>query len=166
MKRILVIFFLVIFLILSISSLRSYLFKPKENPNFKIIKIENKKIININELVLYVDIAKTQQEKAKGLSGRNGLKDNEGMLFLFEKKQIPSFWMKGMLFPIDIIWISDNLVVDIDKDIPNPNSKVDEKDLILYSPNEPVNYVLEVKAGLSDRYNIKVGDKVDLSSIN
>ena len=79
------------------------------------------KSISIKGKIIYVDIAKTDLELSRGLSGRLNLASDNGMLFVFAKKDTsPIFWMKNMLFPIDIIWIDDEKVVQIDKNIKPP----------------------------------------------
>lgn len=111
----------------------------------------------INGLELNVEIADTPEKRAKGLSGREKLKENQGMLFIFEKAGIFSFWMKDMNFPIDIIWIDESLKIkEIDEKIsPETFPKT-------FQPSEPILYVLEVNAGWSEKNEIKIGDKMTL----
>ena len=74
--------------------------------------------------------------------------------------------MKGMLIPIDIIWINDGKVSLINENVPQPATPdVPESNLPSYSPKDPIDYVLEVMAGFSKENKIKVGDAVDLSGI-
>lgn len=124
---------------------------------------KDKPKITVGETEIYVDIASTREEKAKGLSGRKNLGENEGMLFIFENKSRPSFWMKDMLIPIDIIWITDNKIVGIEKNVPNPQLTTPDSQLKLYSPHEGIDYVLEVNAGFSEMHAIETGNTVDLS---
>ncbi len=63
--------------------------------------------------------------------------------------------MRGMRFPIDIIWIHDGEVVGIEKNIPVPLNYRDSLKEI-NSPSE-VNLVLEVNAGFCEKYGIKKG---------
>ena len=122
--------------------------------------------ITVGETSIKVELADTAKKRAEGLSGRKSLKENQGMLFIFEGgSEVKSFWMKEMLMAIDIIWIKDGKVVKINKSIPPPDSGTADKDLDLYSSGEPINYVLEVDAGFSQEKNIQVGDEVDLSGI-
>ncbi len=101
----------------------------------------------------------TSEEKRLGLANQEDLGEKEGALFLYFKPVKPRFWMKGMLFAIDIIWISeDKTIVDITENIaPETFPKT-------FAPKEPVKYVLEVKAGFAQKYNLKVGDKVKFLS--
>jgi len=123
------------------------------------------KIVKIQNLEIIADLADTPEKRSKGLSGRESLDEKEGMLFIFDKKdQTPIFWMKDMLIPIDIIWINNGKIVQIDKNIAPEKNTPDDK-LARYSPQSFVNYVLEVNSGFSDKYELKAGDSVDLSQI-
>jgi hypothetical protein len=55
---------------------------------------------------LQVEIARTEKERARGLMRRRSLPDGKGMLFVFERDQILSFWMKDTLIPLSIAFIS------------------------------------------------------------
>ncbi len=94
---------------------------------------------------------------AQGLSGVSKIDDKEGMLFVFPADTIPSFWMKDMLIPIDIIWLDSNLAVVGFVQGVKPDSYPQ-----LFSPPQPIRYVLEVKAGWVERYNLQIGDKLKL----
>lgn len=123
------------------------------------------KTLRIQGVKISVEVASNSAEKSKGLSGRKTLGKNEGMLFVFAKDTQPSFWMKDMNFSIDIIWINDGKIVQIDKNVPNPPPGTADSQLPLFSPNETIDYVLEVNAGFSEKNIFQVGDPVDLSSI-
>ncbi len=103
-----------------------------------------------------VDVSDTAYTKTKGLSGRKSLAPNEGMIFVFEKPEKEGFWMKDMNFPIDIIWIDENLTVNhIEKSL-SPSTYPN-----VFYPETPSLYVLEVSAGQADAIGLKVGDKVE-----
>jgi uncharacterized membrane protein (UPF0127 family) len=119
--------------------------------------------VTIGNKTIQVEIAKTETERAKGLSGRSSLGTDKGMLFVFDSKQVsPIFWMKDMIIPIDIIWISGDKIVKIDKSVPVPKPNAKDGALPKYSPGRPIDYVLEVSSGFSDTNNIKVGDSVQM----
>ncbi|MGB6839337.1 MAG: DUF192 domain-containing protein [Microgenomates group bacterium] len=125
-----------------------------------------KEEIKIEDSTISVEIVKTEIQRRQGLSGKENLPEGEGMLFIFESKNIqPPFWMKDMKLAIDIIWIDDDKVVQIDKDIQPPEPRTPDNELVLYTPNQPIDYVLEVNAGFSEENKIKVGDGVNLSVI-
>lgn len=140
-----------------------YFLKNFENKDIR--SIINKKDINENHLIINdskisVEVADSPIEITKGLSNRGGLATNSGMLFVFEYKKTPSFWMKEMKFPIDIIWIDDDQIVDISKNVPEPDSDTKTTQLPLYKPVKPVNFVLEVNANYTIENNINIGDRV------
>lgn len=116
----------------------------------------DKPSVVVGKHIFKVEIADELLEHRLGLSGRELLESNHGMLFVFPDKQVRSFWMKNMEFPIDIVWIEDDQVVKIDRDLP-PEGAVPAKH---YTSGIPVNYVLEINAGAAARYGVAAGDKV------
>jgi len=109
---------------------------------------------------IFVQVVSSPKDMEMGLSGRKKLSGEEGMLFQFGQgaNLIPKFWMKDMLFDLDIIWIKDNIVVDISKNLPSPKNKSDT--LPTYQPKTNVDTVLEVNAGWAEEYKIKIGDEI------
>lgn len=125
----------------------------------------NKKTIKVGSSEVKIDIADSNSERQKGLSGRNSLADNEGMLFVFEQNDTtPSFWMKDMNFSIDIIWIDDGKVEKVEKNV-SPEPGVSDSKLKVYYPGSTIDYALEVPAGFSDKNNVGVGTTVDLGNL-
>ena len=119
---------------------------------------ENIKYVKIAGQSIKVDLALTTTEQQKGLGGQNGLKENEGMLFVFDRPGEYYFWMKGMNFPIDIIWVGEDLrIVYIKKDA-RP-----ELYLETYDPGRDAKYVLEVISGFSEKNNLKKGDMIEFT---
>ena len=116
--------------------------------------------VTIRSKIIAVEVADTEQARKQGLSGRESLKREEGMLFVFDKPGKPGFWMKGMKFPLDIIWIVDKRVSEI-----TPNVAVEQglELPITYYPKESVDYVLEVNAGFADGNGIRIGESVEVS---
>lgn len=108
-----------------------------------------------------VRVAKTPAEQAHGLAGTPELSWNEGMLFPFSSKRELVFWMKGMVIPIDIIWITDGHIVGIEESVPLPSAGASDDVLPTYRAPVPADTVLEVKAGFSAKYGLKVGDAVE-----
>ena len=104
-----------------------------------------------------VDVVASPTERARGLSGRTALAADEGMLFLFETPAIQSFWMKDMRIPIDILWIRDDRIVGITRDVPLPKSP---RELPLFPSPVPCDVVLEVRAGSAQRWGLLLGDAV------
>ncbi len=110
----------------------------------------------INGKTVEVEIADNFEAWRQGLSDRESLDADRGMLFVFPDKQVRTFWMKNMNFPLDIIWISDDEVAGISADLP-PEGEAPAR---TYGSISPVNYVLEVNAGFAAQYHIKAGDSV------
>jgi hypothetical protein len=121
--------------------------------------VENKREVKINNQLIIADTASTPLEQEMGLSGRKNLTLNEGMLFIFEKPGKYGFWMRGMKFPIDIIWIKQNRVVGVEENLRPPQTD-DILELKIYYPPIAVDRVLEVAAGRAKLMRAKIGDKV------
>lgn len=109
-----------------------------------------------------VEIADTQEKRNKGLSDRENLASDSGMLFIFDKQDKYPFWMKGIKFPLDFIWIRGDLVVDFLQNIQPPIQNQSDQSLTIYTATMPIDKVLEVPAGTIDRLNIKIGDKIQV----
>lgn len=123
--------------------------------------------VKINDQTFNIHVARTDEEKQRGLSGRESLPLDEGMLFLFEEPNQYTFWMKEMQFPIDIIFINDETIVSISENA-TPPTELNENpqcnvDVNCYTADQPANRVLEINAGLAKKHNIKPGDKVELN---
>lgn len=124
--------------------------------------LEDTPTVVIGQTSVIVDIARTNAQIEKGLSGRLSLPAQSGLLFLFSKPDIYQFWMPDMNFPIDIIWINDNKIVDISSNVPNT---FNPEAPIFYKSKQPIQYVLEVNAGFTENKHIKIGDAVILKGI-
>jgi uncharacterized membrane protein (UPF0127 family) len=121
------------------------------------------KSMTVGSKTIKVEIANTDALRRKGLSNRNTLPEEQGMLFVFEtKKTTPSFWMKDTEISLDMIWIRDGRVEEIDKDVPVPAPNTPDNKLPTYSANRPIDYILETNAGFTKEFDIKVGDAVTL----
>ncbi len=117
--------------------------------------------VRVGGLVFQAELARTPAEREQGLSGRASLPDDGGMLFVFQEEHRPGFWMRGMRFPLDFIWISrDRRVVDLTENVPPPEPGVPIEELPRYQPDDAVLYVLEVNAGVVREFGIQVGDAV------
>ena len=108
---------------------------------------------------LEIEIADDDYQTQTGLMYRKSMKENRGMLFIFKEEKPHSFYMKNTEIPLDIIFInSQKKIVSIQK-----NAKPFDKTSL---PSKgPAQYVLEVNAGLSDRWNLKAGDKIEFSKL-
>lgn len=101
-----------------------------------------------------LEIADTQEKSYMGLSFRDSMCKNCGMLFPFKEEKERSFVMRDMMFSLDIVWISDDEIVKIDKNLEPEGHETKN----IYSSGQVVDNVLELNAGFTDRNNIKIGD--------
>lgn len=112
--------------------------------------------IKIDGFDLKAEVAADTYSVTSGLSNRPGLAENEGMIFVFQNKSRPSFWMKDMKFALDFIWLDGDRVADLTLNAPPPKTWTDV--LAIYRPKIQINRVLEIPAGFITRHNIKIGD--------
>ena len=102
-----------------------------------------------------VELALIPETQIQGLSDRQYLNNNEGMLFVFDYPDKYPFWMKSMNFAIDIIWIGKDMNVVYIKKYARPEEYPNT-----YIPDKDAKYILEVVAGFSDKNNLQIGDKI------
>lgn len=110
-------------------------------------------------LALRVEVALTEDEKARGLSGRAGLAVGTGMVFVYAEPAFRSMWMLGMRFPLDFLWIRDGRIVDLFENIPPPREG--ESPVSVTSP-EPAQHILELPAGSIRAYRLRRGDAAEI----
>jgi uncharacterized membrane protein (UPF0127 family) len=121
---------------------------------YRIHPLEPSVIINGHKIV--VELALSSSEKERGLGYRSNLAKDHGMIFIYDHKDIYPFWMKGMNFPLDYIWIDGNKVADLSIDVPVMTSNA----ITVIKPMVPVDKILEVNAGTISKFGIKIGDQV------
>jgi uncharacterized membrane protein (UPF0127 family) len=144
--------------------------KPKTSPVLILITIllvlifiefitvfKNEFRIQVGNKIIEASVALTPAAQVKGLSGTNNLPSNGGMLFVFEYPHKYGIWMHGMKYPLDIVWISsDRRVITVDRNVsPQTYPKV-------FYPSQLATYVLEVRAGISQKDDWQVGTPVKL----
>ncbi len=112
-------------------------------------------LIRAGSTIITAEIARTEDEREKGLMFRTSLKDGNGMLFIFDADQILAFWMKNTSLPLSLAYISrDGTIKEIHDLIPRSLEGV---------PSEvSVRYALEVPQGYFARAGIKAGDRLEL----
>ncbi|HXV45346.1 MAG TPA: DUF192 domain-containing protein [Nitrososphaera sp.] len=115
--------------------------------------------VSVNGVKLVADIADTNDKRTKGLSVKDSLNETEAMLFVFSTEREHSFWMKGMKFPIDIIWIDeDKEVVHVEHSL---EPCIPDEFCQPYRPDDDSLYVLETVAGFAQKYNVTENTYVD-----
>lgn len=127
----------------------------QQNSEFKKVRISGQN----GDIELKIEIADDPAERSRGLMNRNSMKDDEGMLFIFEKSDYVNFWMKNTLIPLDMIFIDqDHKIAHIASEVkPCPEGVLN---CPLYPSELPVKYVLEINAGLSKKHGFRNGDLV------
>ena len=109
---------------------------------------------------LEVEVANTRASRELGLSGRHKMRDDEGMLFVFDVPGRYGFWMKDMEFPLDMVWINQNgIVVWVERNV-TPESYKEKKAFINQSE---ASYVLEINANMAEKFGLYLGSKVKMT---
>ncbi len=136
------ILFLIFGLIVIIWSFYAFLNRPapaKYQPN---VESRDEQTLAVGDKTFIIEVADTEGEREQGLSYRESLPAQHGMLFIFEKPGLYGFWMKDMSFPIDMVWLDESYhIVDIAHSV-SPNSFPH-----VFYPPTPVKYVLETNPG-------------------
>ncbi|MDR0410599.1 MAG: DUF192 domain-containing protein [Treponema sp.] len=108
---------------------------------------------------LVVEVAETAEERSRGLMFRKSLTDGKGMLFVFERDQLLSFWMKNTYIPLSIAFIAgDGHILEI--------HDMEPLSLASVQSSRSCRYALEAPLGWFERMGIAVGDTVILSNLN
>jgi len=101
-----------------------------------------------------IEIADTDYERTRGLMNRHSLPENAGMLFIFERPEPRSFWMRNTYIPLDIIFADGNQkVVTIQR-------RTEPLSYDAVQSKHDAKYVVEVNAGFCDKYGIAVGNYI------
>ncbi len=105
--------------------------------------------------VIDIEIADNDQRRARGLMYRKSIPENAGMLFIHDKPDILSFWMKNTYIPLDMVF------VDAEKTIVTIHANTQPLREWSYASTQPALYVVEVNAGYCAKNNIAEGDKIE-----
>lgn len=122
---------------------------------WSVVRTDKGNFVTIGGNKFKVELSDTAEKRQKGLGERENICKSCGMLFVFPEPGNYSFWMKDMKFPLDIIWVSNGKIMYIAKNI-SPGFKG------IINPSLPADKVLEINAGLCDKYGIKEGNKVSI----
>ena len=116
--------------------------------------------VTLDGQVVDAEIADTGPLRERGLSYRDGLETDTGMLFVYSDEAVRSFWMFEMRFCLDIIWIADGRLVGAAENACPAKQSGDE--VPRFRSPEAVQYVLEVEAGWMEAHGVDSGDDVQL----
>lgn len=109
-----------------------------------------------------LEIADDNEARRKGLMGRDHLGADSGMLFVYEQPMYPVMWMKDMLIPLDMLFISDDLTINhIESQVP-PCREANDSSCARYRSLSPSSWVLELPAGYAEKHGLQVGDKAEI----
>jgi len=104
-----------------------------------------------------IEFAETDYETQTGLMYRKGMDSNQGMLFIFPDERVHSFYMKNTEFPLDIIYIKEDLRIASFQENAQP---LNESGL---TSQMPIKYVLEINGGLAQELGLSIGDSISFS---
>lgn len=111
----------------------------------------------VESVPITVTVADTRDKQIQGLSGVSALPELQGKLFVYDKEDYYSMWMRDMLISIDMLWINNDLeIVHIEENV-SPDTFPDT-----FVSNVPARFVLEMNAFFAKDHSIDVGDKVVL----
>ena len=152
---------LLILAILALGSARSAAADPVTPPWRDLLPEARPRItVELGDESVEATLAETSEEQTLGLGYRDELADGTGMLFVYDEPGMHSFWMKGMRFCLDIVWIENGQIVGAAERVcPSPAGTPDA-DLPRFQSPEPVRYVLEVPAGWLDEHGLGEGTPV------
>ncbi|MGB5667288.1 MAG: DUF192 domain-containing protein [Maribacter sp.] len=108
---------------------------------------------------LEIEIAESDYETETGLMYRKSMADNQGMLFIFPEVAMHSFYMKNTEFALDIVFINEKLKIASFQENAQPYSEIG------LSSKVPVKYVLEINAGLAEKWLLEVGDRIEFKKL-
>ena len=140
---------------------------PGQRPTPALSPAPSVSIVTVGEVAFKVDVSRTPAERNQGLSGRDDLPPQTGMLFVFQPARASTFWMKGMLFPLDFVWIGEDCtVVGTTPNAPHPAPETPDSALPPYHSPGPVAHTLEINAGEVELFQLEVWDRVRFSGFS
>lgn len=119
-------------------------------------------LASINKKKVYLEVADNDYKRTKGLMNHSELNYQQGMLFIFDDINQVYFWMKNVNYPLDMVFLKNNQIVNIYSGVPTCKNQV----CPLYPSVYPVNKVIELKSGFCKKYNVKIGQKVVFAQKN
>ncbi len=120
----------------------------------------------VGDTAFRVEVAADAGSRRQGLSNRDGIPQDAGMLFLMPQAGVQTFWMKEMRFLLDMVWIGPNCqVAGVTQDVPAPEAGTPTSELPRYNSPESTLYVLEINAGLARGLAIVPGTPISFLNI-
>lgn len=119
------------------------------------LKDDMKVEVRVGGARIIAEVMRSDVKRQQGLSGREGLAEGEGMIFIFDREEAHSFWNKDMKFPLDVLWMARGEIVGV-----SPLPAYDGQTPAIITAPSPVDVVLEVPSGFANKYTIVVGNTI------
>jgi uncharacterized membrane protein (UPF0127 family) len=116
-------------------------------------------ILEVNGRSIMVELALTAGSQSRGLSYRDGLDPDRGMLFVYDSPRIQRFWMHEMRFPLDMVFINGDEVVDVAANVPHPQGGLPK----IVTSSVRADKVLEINAGKAEEWGVRKGTVVNMA---
>ena len=148
----------IVTIVLVIPLVALFMYSNSKGISIKEVFLPGVPTMHIGEIPVRVEIANTDAERVKGLSGRKSFSTSaDGLLFVFPTTDYHSVWMKDMKFPIDLVWIGEDLkVINVEKNVnPETYPKV-------FKPARPARYLVETDVHFNDTFGLQAGYDVRL----
>ena len=140
---------------------------PTPEPLIVITATSSQPLVLIADHRFDVELAYTPESRERGLEGRDSIPDNTGILYIYASGEPEDAWMKGLLFPLDFLWIgADRRIADTHPNAPAPTSNTTDRLLTTYWSISQPTYVLETNAGTISEFGIKVGGQVSFDGFS
>ncbi len=156
-------FVLILVIVLFLGFVKDMLFsdlKKDAQSLSNILKIENSDGVLVdvvlNEKVFKVKVARSKESRERGLAGIKRLTKFDGMVFVFDRPDIYTFWNKDLFIPLDIIWVNNDKVVEVFEGLPAYKGK----DPFYVTPKNKADFVFEFPAGFVKKYKVSLGDEI------
>jgi uncharacterized protein len=146
----------VVFVKYTIHVANTYVYEQENGTSFTSLPNMEQELVRIGDAAVTADVVTSPEAIMRGLGGRDALQEDTGMLFVFSDTRMRSFWMKGMRFAIDIIWIREGRIVGVTKRVLSEPGVPDRYLRRYLSPN-PVDMVLEIQEGWAEMHGISNG---------
>jgi uncharacterized membrane protein (UPF0127 family) len=119
--------------------------------------------LRVGDEVLWFEVARTAEQRSRGLMFRTELARDRGMAFFFDPPRPVSFWMKNTLIPLDMVFLHDGVVHHIEANVP----PCEASPCPSYGPRsgQPTDLVLELAAGRAAELGIQPGDRLTLEPV-
>lgn len=117
---------------------------------------EERILAHLKGIPFVLEVADDALERRRGLSERPSLGTREGILLVFDEPGFHGVWMRGMKFPLDLLWLDeDGILVDFARSVEPETYPA------IFRPSRPAAFLIEASAGTLERTKLKIGDRVE-----